>query len=450
MDTTKQSLSDLKPGTFLTLRKVKPTGALQARKQANGAIMFYWRYSMGTKSERVLIGQYRSTIPPKQLDPDKGGRYSIAAAERAAEKKATDHHNHRDQGGWPALREQKIREQQELREAQEAAERAKRAAGQFTLARLCDEYCKYLKALKRDAHRDAASIFNLHIKEAWPDMADRPANGITTDNVADMMRRLHELGKGRTANKLRSYLRSAYQIARAARTKPAIPILFKNFDITTNPAADAAPDESKNRTDKDELSDIEMRTYWRIIRDIPDLRGAMLRLHLLTGGQRIAQLVRLRNEDIGESEITIYDGKGRPGREPRAHILPLTKAAAAAIKNLPTSGTYAISTDGGETHVAPTTLSRWAAEIVGDKIPRFKLKRVRSGVETILAKASVSKDTRGRLLSHGISGVQDRSYDAYDYINEKRTALETLNALLQRKPGNNIVTLPARTAGTVA
>jgi hypothetical protein len=37
-----------------------------------------------------------------------------------------------------------------------------------------------------------------------------------------------------------------------------------------------------------------------------------LRLHLLTGGQRIEQLVTLKTAKVAETEITLFDGKGRP------------------------------------------------------------------------------------------------------------------------------------------
>jgi hypothetical protein len=63
-------------------------------------------------------------------------------------------------------------------------------------------------------------------------------------------------------------------------------------------------------------------------------------------------------------------------------------------------------------------------------IQNFQAKRIRSGVETLLAKARISKDDRGRLQSHGVSGVQARHYDGHDYMDEKRIALVTLFNLL--------------------
>lgn len=173
------------------------------------------------------------------------------------------------------------------------------------------------------------------------------------------MRRVVELGKDRTANKLRSYVRAAYQTARAARSKASIPLRFKGYRVTHNPAADTEPDESANRADKNPLSLEDMRAYWQAIKALPGFKGAVLRLHLLTGGQRIEQLVNLRTADIGDGAVTLYDGKGRPGKPPRPHVVSLIPEAAAALLACQPQGIHAISTDGGNTHVAATSLSAW-------------------------------------------------------------------------------------------
>lgn len=52
-----------------------------------------------------------------------------------------------------------------------------------------------------------------------------------------MLRRLIEAGKGRAADKLRSYLRAAYQCALDVRIVAAIPMAFKPFAVTVNPVA---------------------------------------------------------------------------------------------------------------------------------------------------------------------------------------------------------------------
>ncbi len=306
-----------------------------------------------------------------------------------------------------------------------AKDEKKQEEEKCTLKCLLAHYCDYLEALGRRSHKDARSIFALHVNEAWPTLAALPANQVTFEHVADMMRRLHEAGKGRTSNKLRSYLRAAYQVAKASRSKASIPMAFKTFNVINNPAADTEPDESQNKADKKPLSAGHMRAYWQAIKSMPDLKGAVLRLHLLTGAQRIEQLVNLKTADITEASILIFDGKGRPGKGARPHLLPLIPLAAVALADCRPRGIYALSTDDGTTHLSASTFSDWASAAAID-IPDFEAKRIRSGVETVLASLKVSKDDRGRLQSHGITGVQARHYDGHEYTDEKREALEKL------------------------
>jgi len=322
----------------------------------------------------------------------------------------------------------------ELERQQQATKEAEKATvlqnQTYTLEKLLNAYCDYLKSLGRISHSAARSIFKVHVLEPWPEVASMPANQVTGEQVADMMRKTIEAGKDRTANKLRSYMRSAYQVAKASRSKASIPLAFKSFNVKSNPVSDTEPDESANRADKNPLNAEELRTYWQAIKPMPGLIGAMLRLHLLTGGQRIEQLSCLLTANVTPDSITLFDGKGRPGKAPRPHTVPLIPEAAAALKMLKPSGAFALSLDGGETHLGERTLSNWAkAAAVG--IADFQTKRIRSGVETLLASARVSTDTRGRLQSHGISGVQARHYDGHDYMDEKREALETLFNLLE-------------------
>jgi hypothetical protein len=252
---------------------------------------------------------------------------------------------------------------------QQAAKAAARAAEQFTLRALLDDYIANQKAIGRSSHRDAATIFKLHVYGPWPELVKLPANEVTGEHIADMMRRVIENGHGRTANKLRNYVRAAFQMAKAARSKPTIPLRFKDYMVTANPADDTAPDESANKPDKRPLDKAELRSYRLAIRGMDGFKGAVLRLHLLTGGQRIEQLVKLRTTD--------------------------------------------------------TTAT----------------KRIGSGVETVLAAARVNSDTRGRLQSHGVAGVQARHYDGHDYMDEKRQALESLFALLDTPEATNVVML---------
>ena len=284
----------------------------------------------------------------------------------------------------------------------------------------------HLKTQGRRSHVDADQIFKRHVTEAWPDVVQAPAVDLTPDQVLDMLRRLIEAGKGRTANKLRSYLRAAYQCGLDVRTTASIPIVFKAFGVVFNPAAQTRRSPQFDRADKRPFSKAELRTYWQLLRDRPGSEAAVLRLHVLTGGQRIEQFVRLRWADVAADAVTIFDGKGRPGQGPRPHQIPLLDDAVLTLAVLTRDGTFAISTTAGKKAISVRTLAGWAHAIVGDAIDGFQLKRIRSGIETLLAANGVSREVRGHLQSHGLTGVQARHYDGHDYMAEKRKALELL------------------------
>lgn len=428
--TTGQKINELASGKFLKLGKVAPAGSLEVRKLSSGAVVLYWRVTINGKTAREMIGMYDPSAPPKALQPTSKG-YSVMAAMRAAEALAAQHHANLELGGYAGVKAAAA-------DAKAQEEMTRREAAQHTLECLLGDYADHLEALGRRSHKDVRSIIKLHIIEPWPKVAALPASKVTGEQIADLMRRVIELGKDRTANKLRSYVRAAYQTAKAARSKASIPVRFKAYRVTHNPGADTEPDESANRADKNPLSADELRAYWHAIKTLPGVRGAALRLHLLTGGQRIEQLVTLRTSDVRGDSVTLFDGKGRPGKPARPHTVPLIPMAAAALLECRPQGIYAISTSSGDTHLSAITLSRWAV-LAGAAIPDFQTKRIRSGVETLLASARISADIRGRLQSHGISGVQARHYDGHHYMPEKLQALETLFRLLDAPEVGNVV-----------
>jgi integrase len=415
-------LKTLKAGRFITLAQRLPHGgSLQGRRLAD-AIQLYWRYSHEGKTHRQTVGLYDSSAPPRRLTPTVRG-YSIQAAIEACKALAATHAARATTGG---LREAKADEMREHL-ARKAAETER---GARTLEVLLQTYVAFLAAQGRQSAREVQNLFRLNVVKAWPKISAKPAADVTPEDVLDILRKLMEAGKGRSANKLRSYLRAAYQCAIDVRTTASVPVAFKAFQVTSNPAALTKRSAQFDRADKRPLPLVDLRRYWRLIEDMPGLPGAALRVHLMSGGQRIEQILRLRRQDITEDSLTIFDTKGRPGGAPRSHLLPLTDVLRQALEHAEAAGTYVFSASGGKTPLVSTTLAKWARQAVGDVVPGFLLKRVRSGVETTLAAAGVSKEVRGHLQSHGLTGVQARHYDGHDYVPQKLEALNLLHTLL--------------------
>ena len=434
-DTVGQTIAQLPAGVFKTLCKVKPTGALQARKQASGAVALYWRYSIGTASERVLIGLHDPDAKPKSLTPTHAG-YSVAAAVRAAETLALEHHAHREEGGRPAMLAAKAA-------AERAAMEVQHLAARHTLKALCDDYVAHLEATGKASSREARTIFQNHIIEALPNVARKPAAEVEKREIVTALRRLTEQGKTATARKLRAYLHAAYACALRADSDATLPSAFISYRITSDPVGGIAA--IKGQPDKRPLTAAELRTYWKALQAAEGVIGAALRLQVLTGAQRVAQLTRLTATDVRDDTMRLLDPKGKRD-EAREHLLPITRPIRLELDQL-TTERFVLSTDGGKTPMHPTSISAWAHDIgTAAGIKDFQLKRVRSGIETMLAAAGISREIRGQLQSHGISGVQARHYDAHEYLAEKRKALEALHRLLEREPAKNVTPLRKKRA----
>jgi hypothetical protein len=57
-------------------------------------------------------------------------------------------------------------------------------------------------------------------------------------------------------------------------------------------------------------------------------------------------------------------------------------------------------------------------------IEEFSFKDIRRTCETLLGSMSVSRDLRSHVLSHGRTGVQDKHYDRWTHLPQKRRVLQ--------------------------
>lgn len=334
-----------------------------------------------------------------------------------------------------------------LAQAQHEREEKERIA-KFTVQALLSAYADELEKRGSSEHNRVRGIFRLHLSDAHPELAGKPANGLTTEEATQLIRSVIAKGRTRTAGKLRSYARAAYELGKTVDENGTVPEEFKEFKIEKNPFAMTA--SIALQTDKNPLTASNMRSYWAAIKDDPTFQAAVLRFFFLTGGQRIEQMCKLKVADVHDDYFVIYERKGRGQKSPRSHIIPLIPAAAKALQEIRTlnpyrlrskapettakPGMYAITTDDGSTHISAEAISKWANNF-GSEIGGFQAKRLRSGTETLLASKNINREQRGHLMSHGISGVQSASYDGWDYMDVKWDALETFYETLEAVDG---------------
>lgn len=347
-----------------------------------------------------------------------------------------------DQGIDPREIERKKKAEQEQAQAERDRVQAEiEQAAHFTFEALMNDYCDHLTKNGRESHQKVRGSVKRHVIEAEPKVVSLPAAQVTGEQITDLLRRLRENGTHSTARRVRSYIHAAFEMARTARTDSERPVHLKKYDIRNNPAAETKP--IKTEPDKNPLLGGHLRQYWKAIQKVEGVQGAWLRIHLLTGGQRLEQLRLLRIKNIGSDSFTIYDSKGTNPQNPRAHVVPLiglAKKAMDEILALNGNGEYACSINGGTSPIAKDRLAKWAVAVgteikwetvQGKPFGVFKAKRIRSGVETCLAGLKVSQEVRGHLLSHGVPGVQAASYDQHDYLDVKKDALNEFYKFLK-------------------
>ncbi|MEP7247854.1 MAG: integrase [Gammaproteobacteria bacterium] len=283
---------------------------------------------------------------------------------------------------------------------------------------------------------DVKNIFKNHVFEAAPDLLRRKAADLSVDDFVDLIGRVVEAGKGRTAGKLRSYLRAAYSLAIDAKTDPAAPPALKTFGITVNPLASIGALSQFNRTRDRTLNAPELAAFMKRLDAISaGPKKDAMELCIFLGGQRPTQLLRARvpDVDLPAGTVTLYDPKGAR-TQARAHVLPLTHEAMEIAelrlnaKQMANNGPL-FSTDGRKA-MRPETISVMVTEICAEMVKAgevrelFELRDIRRTAETMLAGLGVSRDLRGQLQSHGLGGVQQRHYDRHEYMLEKRGTLE--------------------------
>lgn len=417
-----KSIEGMKIGEWASHKDTRGDGVLQARKLARGRVAYYYRYT-GPDGKRV--------------------RLALAARELVAARDEARKLGMQRREGSGDVREEiatKKREEEAARQSAKAAAEAKAARAQATLGALLEAYCAHLKHAGKVRHREVAGCIDKHVKTPWPSLWATPAADIGVEDLVAVVGHVVDAGKRPQAKHLRSYLRAAYSAAIEARqAADGFPAL-RNLRLSANPVRDLAPVKGASKTRERTLTGAELRAYWIRIKEGDDF--AVLRFHLLTGAQRVAQLRRAELADIDHDAraLMLRDPKGRR-TTPRKHAVPLSPEADTDITTMRRGalGPFVFTVTHGKHGITNKELNGrmqavGAAMVKDGEIAEpFTHEVLRRTVETRLSALGVSKEVRGHLQSHGLGGVQARHYDRHDYLAEKRAALELLRGLLEPK-----------------
>lgn len=437
----------------IKLISINPFGTLVFIKRKK-FILFWWRLNYEKVLYKFTIGKYDPKLSNRTTHKTDCGTISIMGAIREAEQMATKHQRHINNGGYPAFHEeqkkqdeqnkQKKQDEQDKQKKQDKQDENKQAINDaqkpvvYSIASLTEVYIKSLKKKK-----DQNSLRNAIVKNIVPystHIIYKPIETVTQSEVMTMLKHGYRPEAQTMIEKIRTAYLAMFRRAYNAKNNILGDDEFKPYNIPHELTALPGLGIPKAPPDKNPLSEYEMWRYYKIINEKPEkdnnsekLKRLYLKLHLFLGGQRMAQLVRLKYSDINKQGryLTLYDKKGRGGLSNKVIKLPILKHLEVIldeIKEIQSTfgGSEYVFTIYGkkEEHLRAEQLSTWAKGLVAGKIEKFQLKRVRSGVETLLASMNVTEELRGRLQSHGIAGnVQNKHYNAYGYSKEFKIIL---------------------------
>jgi integrase len=313
----------------------------------------------------------------------------------------------------------------ERKDAEEARGAAEREARRGSLGQLLGAYVEGLRTQGKLSVRGVEARFHRAVVGPFPALVARKAADIGPEDIQRILARLLARGVTRDVNKCRSYLRAAFQFGSKQDFDPTR--LARDgvvFKLASNPVTliprKAEFDRARDRV----LTDDELRQLWQALDGRARPARNAVRLALVLGGQRMTQLLRARWQDLDEAAGTLVlrDPKGRgPTRD---HLLPVSEWAGEMLGELRAihAGTGHVfeGSQGGVLRL--DNVSALVGELAAGK--GYQLRDLRRSAETRLASLRVDKETRAQLLSHArTTGVQNRHYDRWHYLDEKRAAL---------------------------
>lgn len=404
------------------------TRGLYLQVTPNGTKIFEHRYKVDGKDRYFNLGEF----PHTSLEEAR----ILSGKTRKLIKKKKD----------PKVEAQAELEREQAEKAELARKNAKRER-QGTVDALFQFYCDDLEAQKKPSHTQVRRIYQADIKKVIGDMR---AKDVAPDDVRAVLRPIIQRKKMVMANRARSYLLSAFNYG--IEWKDATNYDHGvEFNIVMNPAQAVRRPLKVEKPGERTLSEKEVATHWSAWTDADNMTppcGIVLRLILATGGQRVEEVLRARWSEFNFRKGLWELPAGRR-KNKRAHTVPLGEIATAELKALRADHRSkgllfpdtADSDSPMRTNILGRAVRRYCKRTVCE---HFSSRDLRRTVKTLMGYQGLSKEIRDRLQGHAMTDVSSKHYDRYDYLAEKRAAMEQWDEYLGgviEGSGSNVVTI---------
>jgi hypothetical protein len=324
--------------------------------------------------------------------------------------------------------------------------------------RFADTVAKFIEQ-HVDYNRSAAEtrrIFDVYVTPEW---ADKNIEEIDKGDVSDLLSRI---ARGKIEHSGRKV--GTPSVARATRAQ--LITLFNWWDANYGSDMFRSPVRKVMKSDRTlqksaprerHLTDDEIRALWTATADM-GAYGAAVRTALLTA-QRFRKVGAMRRADLKPDHIWDPTRADDP-KNKRVSVVPLSPLAQDIINAVPvinaraakdfvftTTGTGPIK-GWGKYKERLDGKMRELLRAQGVEFQDWQHRDLRRTARTIMASIGIDDVVAEHCLAHAMPLIM-RTYNRYDYVDEKRDAFERLAAHIEgivnpSLPTGNVVSLPTR------
>lgn len=305
---------------------------------------------------------------------------------------------------------------------------AQRALG--TLGDLID---LYVADLETDGKRTAKEVRRIKDKDIPSVLLSRPAHLITKDDVLDTLTPIAQRGALVHSDNVRAYLRAAFELGINAESLTRWRGRAPKFNLQANPVATVKKSVSRKARGKRALSRTEVCELWHT--DLLTKPMVLALKLLLATGQRVEEVLHATwaEFDTGQKIWTIPGERRKTrGTTSEPHIVPLSDFhlhLLDEIKRETGHAAFLFPANGG---TAPRRYDALTAAVrkfvAASGMESFSPRDLRRTFKTISGSMGISLELRNRLQGHAMTDVGSVHYDRYEYLHEKRSAMEIWTA----------------------
>jgi integrase len=300
---------------------------------------------------------------------------------------------------------------------------------QRSLGTLGDLLELYITDLEEDGKRSAKEVKRIKGKDVPSFLLLRPAHLVSRDDILDILAAIAQRGAKVHSDNVRAYLRAAFELGIHARSMTRWRGKAPRFSIEHNPVATIKRTLSRKPKGQRVLSEAEVRELWSTNLLTPQMHLAMK--FILASGQRVEEVLHATWDefDFGKRLWTIPGERRKTrGKTSEPHLVPLAELHIQILKDIektihdprflfPARGT------GGPRRYDSLTKSV-TVFVKNSGMPSFSARDLRRTFKTLAGSMGIPLEMRNRLQGHALVDVGSVYYDRFDYLDQKREAME--------------------------